>query len=271
MKKINGTCAIIAGSGQLPKAIYDYCLANKIDCQVILLTGEADEGLFKDAKTIKLPPHKISAIIDYLSLNKIHNIFLAGRVKRSNLPLLILDKHGRNLLAKIMQGGANDKNIFKVITRFLEKHHFNILSYDFIAKEHKKTGVINNVHLEPKQLQEIQRGVAIMRGVSRYDLGQALVIENGLVLGVECVEGTDELIKRCSKLQQLQKQAILIKICKVQQDRRVDLPCVGPNTIKNIAKNGYAGIVFETKKTVILHFDECCRIADKNKIFIYGT
>ena len=270
MEKIKGACAVIVGSGYLPRAIYDYCLANKIECHVILLTGEADEKLFKDVSTAAFLPYRVSKITDYLAKNKIQNIFLAGKVKRSNIPKAFVDKQGRELLSEIMYCGFNDKNIFQVITKFFEKNNFNILSYDFIAKEHKQKGVINNVYLQQEYVQDIEQGVAIMRGISSYDIGQALVIENGLVLGVECAEGTDELIKRCGKLQQLKKKAILIKVCKTQQDERVDLPCVGPETIKNIAKIGYAGIVFGTKKTVILQFDECRRIADENEIFIYG-
>ena len=183
--------------------------------------------------------------------------------KKNHLLVTLLCKNS-------MLNECSGKNIFQVITKFFEKHNFNILSYDFIAKKNRQTGVVNNVYLQQQYVQDIEQGVAIMRRISSDDIGQSLVIENGLVLGVECTEGTDELIKRGGKLQQLKKKAILIKVCKKQQDERVDLPCIGPETIKNIAKVDYAGIVFETKKTVILQFDECRRIADENEIFIYG-
>ena len=270
MKKIKGACAVIAGGGYLPRVIYNYCITNKIECHVVLLRGEAEKKLFKGVKTSEFLPYKVSEIMSFLLSHKIQNLFLAGKVKRNNLTKIAFDKQGRELFFTIIRNGLNDKSVFQVITKFFEKNNFNILSYDFIAKEREKTGLINNVYFQKEHMLNIEQGTAIMRGVSSYDIGQALVIESGLILGVECVEGTDELINRCARLHQLKKQAILIKVCKVKQDQRVDLPCVGPKTIKNIAKNGYAGVVFEAKKTVILQFDECCRIADKNKIFIYG-
>ena len=119
MKKIKGACAVIAGSGYLPRVIYDYCLANEIECHVILLTGEADKKLFKDVKTADFLPYRVSKITDYLVKNKVNNIFLAGKVKRSNLALSILDKQGKELLSEIIYCGFNDKNIFQVITKLL--------------------------------------------------------------------------------------------------------------------------------------------------------
>jgi DUF1009 family protein len=64
---------------------------------------------------------------------------------------------------------------------------------------------------------------------------------------------------------------VLIKLCKPHQDKRVDLPCIGPDTIKNIAKNAYKGIVVEAKKSIILASKDTIRLANENKIFIYGV
>lgn len=104
-----------------------------------------------------------------------------------------------------------------------------------------------------------------------HDIGQALIINNGLVLGVEAAEGTNNLIKRCAELREEQEGGVLIKLCKPHQDKRLDLPCIGPDTIKNIAKYGYKGIVVEAKKSIMLSSAKTIKLADDNKIFIYGV
>lgn len=269
-EKIDRSYAIIAGGGDLPKVIYDHCISRNIDCHVVMLRGECDQRLFQGVTKSSFLPYKISNIIDCLRKHHIKNVFLAGKVKRINLLKAAIDWQGRKLLAAIARDGFNDRSVFNVVVDFFEKNDFNVLPYDFITQKHVATGSINNIAVHSSFMNEIVRGTEIMRGISKYDIGQALVIENSLVIGVEGIEGTDELIRRCAKLQQQKRQAILVKICKENQDQRVDLPCIGPVTIKNIAKYGYAGIVFEAKKTVLLHVERCCKIADKNKIFVYG-
>jgi len=85
------------------------------------------------------------------------------------------------------------------------------------------------------------------------------------------VEGTNELISRCAKYRNRNSGGVLIKMCKPHQDKRVDLPCIGPDTIKNIAKYTYKGIVVEAKKSIILASKDTIELANENKIFIYGV
>ena len=91
-----------------------------------------------------------------------------------------------------------------------------------------------------------------------------------MVLGVEAAEGTDELIKRCGEIKQEGEGPVLIKVIKPSQDKRVDLPCLGPDTIINADKYGIRGIASEAGATLILDQANTLKLAEKLGVFIYG-
>lgn len=269
-KKINDI-AIVAGQGLLPKIVYQGCLKKGLKCTIIGLKGELDEILFPNIKYQLFPPHKISLIFEYLKRLNISNIVIAGRVKRKHLSKLILDKTGVLIFKEIIKSGLNDSSIYSAITKAIDKEGFKIIPPELIAEDIlTKKGSMNSVRITEKLKKDINKGVEILRGIIEHDVGQALIIDNGLVLGVEAVEGTNHLIKRCAKYRENTKGGILIKLCKPHQDKRLDLPCIGPDTIKTIARYGYKGIVIEAKKSIIIASTEVIKFASNRGIFIYG-
>ena len=263
---------IIAGQGLLPKIIYDECLKKGIKVKVIGLQDEINEKFFKGVNYDVFKPHNVNSIFNYLKSNNLTNIVIAGKVKRAHLSKLIFDKMGFKILTKIAKSGFNDTSIYSVIIDFFENNGFKIISPDTIADNIlAQNGEITNVPILKKEKNDIERGVDILKGIIKHDVGQALVINNGLVLGVEAVEGTNELIKRCSRYKNQEIGGILIKLCKPHQDKRLDLPCIGPDTIKKIAKYSYKGIVIEAKKSIIIASEATIKFANENKIFIYGV
>jgi DUF1009 family protein len=264
--------AIIAGQGFLPKIVYKECVKKKINCKVIGLKGEINEKLFDKSQYELFPVHNVSAIFDYLKKSDISNIVIAGRVSRKHLPKLILDKKGMMIFKEILKNGFNDSNIYFNIIKLIESEGLKIISPDCIVKDVlAPKGMINNVKITEQNGLDIDSGVEILKSIIKCDIGQALIINNGLVLGVEAVEGTNNLIKRCAKLRGLEVGGILVKLCKPHQDTRVDLPCIGLDTIKSIAKFGYEGIVLEAQKSIIIAKEEAIKFANENGIFIYGV
>ena len=264
--------AIIAGQGLLPKIVYEGCIKKDIKCVMIGLKDEFDESLFSNVKHKLFAPHKISSIIEYLKTIDAHNIVIVGRVRRKHLSKLILDKMGLLMLKEIIQGGFNDSNIYTVITKTIEKKGFKIIPPELIVEDIlAKKGIMNSVKITERLKKDIYKGVNILKGVIRYDIGQALVINNGLILGVEAVEGTNDLLKRCAKYRENTEGGILIKLHKPHQDQRLDLPCIGPDTIKIVARHGYKGIVIEAKKSIIIDSVQSIKLANDHGIFIYGV
>lgn len=102
------------------------------------------------------------------------------------------------------------------------------------------------------------------------DIGQSLIIANSYVLGIEAIEGTDNLIKRCAPFLSETKAGVLVKIKKKNQENRIDLPVIGENTIKNVHKANLAGIALEAGSSIIINKARVVEMADELGIFIIG-
>ena len=102
------------------------------------------------------------------------------------------------------------------------------------------------------------------------DVGQAVVVQQGLVLGVEGIEGTDELIRRCGEYRRKGAGGVLVKLRKPQQDMRVDLPTFGPRTIERAHEAGLRGVALHTGNGLIVDEEEAVKLADRLGLFVIG-
>ena len=110
--------------------------------------------------------------------------------------------------------------------------------------------------------------MAFFKKFGRLDIGQSLIMQNNLVLGLEAAEGTDNLLKRCFKYKKKGEKGIIIKLKKFNQDLRFDLPTIGLNTIKLIKKYDYEGIFIQKKYCLIIDKENVIKFANNNNIFI---
>jgi len=270
LKKIT-KLGVIAGAGFLPKHVVDACKKKKIPFTVVCLEGETDMEQFKSVEHEVFQVHKVSKLFAYLKNSGVTHVTLAGKVKRADISRLLLDLKGAKLFAMIVKNGLADNSILMTIMKFIESQGFEIIAPEKIADELiLPKGDLAKTKPSKQALSDIKNGVKTLKGVAGFDVGQALVIQNGLVLGVEAAEGTDELIKRCGEIKQEGEGPVLIKIIKPHQDKRVDMPCIGGKTIENAAKYGVAGIAAEAGSTLVLNSKEAIELANKHKIFIHG-
>jgi DUF1009 family protein len=122
-----------------------------------------------------------------------------------------------------------------------------------------------------KQAQaDIQRGVEVARALGLLDVGQAVIVQQGLVLGVEAIEGTASLIERCSKIKREGGGGVLVKIAKPQQDRRFDLPSIGFDTVTQLKQAGFAGAAVHAGHSLMLDREKAVAEADASGLFLIG-
>ena len=266
--------AIFAGEGSLPRQVYEAAKKQKKECFVVGLEGNVCKSDFKPEDYEEYPVHYVGKIIEAIKFRGIEHVVLAGRVSRGSISKLLLDIKGAKLFAKIVKNGLNDNAVLHSLIKFLENEGFTIVSADSIATDlvAEKGSLTDSIPSDAVQ-KDIKQGYKILQGVANFDVGQSLVIQDGLVLGVEAAEGTDELIKRCGSIQQKlgEEGAILIKIVKPAQDKRVDLPCVGVHTIDMLDKYGLQGVAIEAGYTIILDKKATIEAANEKNIFIYGV
>ena len=99
----------------------------------------------------------------------------------------------------------------------------------------------------------------MIRALGPLDVGQAVIVQQGLVLGIEAIEGTDALIERCGALRRDGPGGVLVKMTKPTQDLRFDLPTVGVVTVERCAAAGLRGIAIEAGKTIALDREAIAR------------
>ena len=110
-----------------------------------------------------------------------------------------------------------------------------------------------------------------------FDVGQAAVVANNNVLAVEAAEGTDNMLARIAELRRLGRvtappgTGVLVKAPKPGQDRRFDLPSIGPRTIENVARAGLAGLAVTAGSTMIAEAEQVIAAADRARIFLVGV
>ncbi len=138
------------------------------------------------------------------------------------------------------------------------------------CKEHLASSGLMTKH-QPSALAQgdIEFGWQIVKKLGELDIGQAIAVKEREVLAVEAIEGTAEMIERAG---QLCKSGgwTLIKASKPRQDMRFDVPCVGPETIRSLAKNGGKCLVVEADKSIIIDKSETIKLADQFGIAVLG-
>jgi DUF1009 family protein len=263
---------IIAGSGKLPEHIIKECISSNREYFVLAIENETN------FKTLEQVAHKwisiglIGEAIDTFKKEKVTEITFAGRIKRPNFFSLKTDGLGLKLVGKITKGKLfNDSSLFSIITNFFEGYGFKIVGAETLfADSVIKEGLLTNVKPTNDDYKDIELGKTALIQIANLDVGQALIIQNGLILGIEAVEGTDELIKRCTHFKTFPQGGVLVKIAKPNQDKRVDLPTIGKNTIEEAHKAGLSGIAVEALSTIILDREAVVQKANELGIFLIG-
>ena len=96
------------------------------------------------------------------------------------------------------------------------------------------------------------------------------MVQQGIVIGIEAVEGTDALLERCRTHRRKGRGGVLVKSCKPQQDQRIDLPAIGLRTVRKAYEAGLEGIAVEAGASIILDQEAVIEAADKLGLFVTG-
>jgi len=138
------------------------------------------------------------------------------------------------------------------------------------CKEHLATaGVMTGTQVRPSVEEDIEFGWQIVKKLGELDIGQAIAVKEKEVIAVEAIEGTAEMVERAGRFCKSGGWT-LIKTSKPQQDMRFDVPCVGPDTIRGLARNGGKCLVVEAGKTIIIDKPETIELARKLGITVLG-
>jgi DUF1009 family protein len=268
------TLGIVAGRGHLPKLIIDECKRKNRDFVVIVMYSFAKLEDYKNFTHEVIRIGQVAKALKFLRSHGVKEMVMTGGITKPSLASVKPDATGAKLLAKLMKTKIfGDNNVFKTVIAFMESQGMRVIGVKDVLKDIvAKKGEIGSVKVRDKEFrQDIKLGQDVLRATSKFDIGQALVVQQRMVIGIECIGGTDELITRCGKLKyKAGRKPVLVKFRKAGQSDRADLPTIGLETIKNAVKAGFGGIAVEAEGVLLLDKKQMIEYANKNKIFIVG-
>lgn len=264
---------IIAGAGALPGRIISACRDTGRDFCVLAFEGSADPADYCDVPVQWIRMSRISGALDAARAEGVDELVMVGKIPRPSIFDLMRDARSAKFLAKVGTRMLGDNNILSAVVKELEETEgFRVIAPealldDILAPE----GALGAVSPGEADLEDIRRGIGVAREIGRLDIGQAAIVQNGTVLGVEGVEGTDRLIERCAEfVDPALPGGMLVKVAKPGQERRADLPAIGANTVANVSRAGLRGIAVEAGGALIVDREETVRAADAAGIYVYG-
>ena len=262
---------IIAGRGDWPRRLADACKEQGRDCFVIALNGFCEANLLGDLDHVWVDLGAVGKALKALKKNECQDVVLAGPIDRPSLSTVKPDLRALKLMPKLLKARGDDA-LLSVLVEEFESEGFIVVGIDDVMEDVlARGGAMGLVQPDDAQLGDIQRGVDVVAALGALDVGQATIVQQGFVLGVEAAEGTDALISRCGAMQRPGSSAILIKMAKPEQDRRADLPPIGLHTIKVAIKAGLGGIAVEVDNVIIVEREEVVQAANDAGLFLYGV
>ncbi|WP_435641833.1 LpxI family protein [Micavibrio aeruginosavorus] len=263
---------IIAGGGLLPERLLGVCDTKGIDTFVVGFERQTDLAILKDRRYMLTRLGAAGQIINTLKAHKVRDLVLIGSIRRPSLKELRPDFRTLKFFLRLGLRAIGDDGLLKALRRELERDGFKIHAVQhFIEDIMPKAGRIGSREPTPEDMNAIRHGIKVAHTLGRLDIGQSVVMQQDLVLGVEGIEGTDELIRRCGLLKREGRGPILVKMSKPQQDESLDLPTIGPDTIHHAALAGYAGIAIEANRSLLLDPQKVADLADQYKMFVIGV
>lgn len=264
---------ILAGGGQAPLQIVRSCRESGRSFFLFCLEGQADPALAREGEHAWLSLGEAGKLRDICKKQNIAELVMIGRVRRPSLTELKPDFLGVKLLARLGLSSLGDDGVLRALAAAIEDMcgvkvvGAHEVARDLIMDE----GVLTKKRPDKKDEADIVRGFEAAETLGRLDIGQAAIVQHGIVLGLEAVEGTDALIARAGTLKRTGGGGVLVKSAKPQQDERLDLPSIGPETIRSLAAAGLAGVALEAGRGLIVDRGQAVKAADEAGLFIVGV
>src|SRR5512135_1557450 len=265
------TIGLIAGGGRFPLLFAES--ARRAGHRVIAVAhkNETDPALAErvDALTwIKLGQigHMVAALKEG---GATQSVMLGAITKRRFFQDAMLDATGLRVLARVAI--RSDDNLLRAMARFLEEEGVPITDpTPFLADRLAPEGVLGRHVPTAEELEDARYALELARGIGRLDLGQTVVVKDRVALAVEALEGTDACIRRGGELAK-SGGFVVAKAVKPGQDRRFDLPAVGPDTVDAIRAAGGRVLAVEAGATLVMDLERMVATADQAKIVLLGV
>jgi DUF1009 family protein len=270
--------AIICGGGSLPFAVADAVLRRGRRAVLFPIRGFGDRAAVERYQHHWIALGQFGRLCRLAAAERCRDMVFIGNLIRPSLHEIRLDWQTLRLMpriAKLYRGG--DDRLLSGIGSMFEEQGFRLLGAHEVAPEVLvPEGPIGNREPSERDRADIATGLGVLAAMGPFDIGQAAVVASGHVLAVEAAEGTDAMLGRVAELRRLGRirypvgVGVLVKAPKPGQDRRFDLPSIGPQTAAGVIRAGLAGLAVVAGESIMAEPQVVAGAADRGKIFVVG-
>ncbi|MGJ8616598.1 MAG: UDP-2,3-diacylglucosamine diphosphatase LpxI domain-containing protein [Sulfitobacter sp.] len=252
------TLALIAGNGALPAQVV---AAQAVRPLVCVFGTSVPDNLEPD---LSFRLETLGGLLLELGTRGVTQVCFCGGIDRPTFDPAALDAETAALVPMLKKAlAAGDNGALQVIKDIFEQTGFSVIGADQLVPDLvAPPGVLSDKWPDAQMRRDAARGEAVLAGLAPLDIGQACVIGADQVLGVETIGGTEHLLSTLPAKAR-KTAAILCKGPKDGQIREIDMPTIGPATIKQAHKAGLVGVVVDAGDVIILEADTCTALADE--------
>jgi DUF1009 family protein len=258
---------LIAGNGQFPLLFARAAQKKSWQVYAVGYRDETDPQLFDHVTQMEwLYLGQVKKLINYFHKNEVREAVMLGAITKTRMFTNVRpDIKAISLIASMRH--THDDAILRAFAELLEKEGIRVLASTLLLPELlAPAGIWTKRKPSSEQWQDIRLGWQIAKKIGQLDIGQCVIVGGGSVLAVEAIEGTDAAILRGGTLSK--GQAVIVKVCKPDQDIRFDIPAIGKETIETMHKAGIKVLVIEAGKAVVFDQAPLIQMADRNGMVI---
>jgi DUF1009 family protein len=275
--KIKGPLGIIAGRGPLPSVLAKAATEHRVPLHIVAIRGEAREEIERFPHTwIKWG--EVGKLFAALKDNGCDDLVIIGGVNRPDLNNVRFDFGAIKTLPFLLSlGKGGDDHVLSRVVHFFEEKGYRVHGAGDVAPELLvEEGQLGSKAPSAEDKADIKTAFKVVRALGRLDVGQAAVVAKSHVLAVEAAEGTDAMLDRCAALRSMgrirggSQIGVLVKAPKPGQEERVDMPTIGPDTVRKAAAAGLAGIAVAAGHVLMAERAATIAAANDCKLFLVG-
>jgi DUF1009 family protein len=277
--QISSPVGLIAAGGVMPFAVADSLIARGLNPVLFALKGACDPVRVERFRHHWISVGQVGRAVKLFRSENCRDLVFIGTLVRPALSEIRLDWGTLRVIGRVwaaFRGG--DDHLLSGIGRILEQDGFRMVGIRDVAPDLlMPEGCITRAAPDQSAAADIARGLDVLRALSPFDIGQAAIVIDGHVVGVEDIEGTDGLLARVAHLRaegRIRAKAargVLVKAPKSTQDLRFDLPTIGPRTIEGAAKARLAGVAIVAGNTIVVEPQTMIEAADAAGLFVTGV
>jgi len=269
---------IIAGTGRLPEILAACAASDGRPCTVVTLQGVPVPWADTHSDVIRASFEKLGTLWADMAAAGIEDVVFAGAMTRPKLDFTAADAGFLGLAPALLPAlKSGDDAALAVIVAGFEAQGFRVRGADTLLPDlTEPAGILGRHAPAEADRADAARAAAIVEGLGALDIGQGAVVAQGLCMATESIQGTDAMLEFAAgglvryRPDPDGARGVLLKAPKPGQDRRVDLPAIGPDTIRNAAAAGLGGVVIAAGGVMILDRDETISLADRLELFLWS-